>query len=138
MPNSAESRSDDEEQAGKSTGVLELINLGMGMKSIRSEMSESVQMIAEILPVMLANAEDVKSRAQMRKPDAVRASMSLDGADELYEELSAASRLFAVETAELTNDLRVRVTIVVRSLQNAAFHMGRIEEGCIKEARASQ
>lgn len=96
------------------------------MKRIRSDVSESVQMIAEILPEMLANTRDPKSRAQMRKPDEVRAAMCLEGADELYKELSAASRLFAVETEELTNDLRVRVTIVVRSLQNAAYHMGNV------------
>merc|ERR1719382_744404 len=119
---------DGDAEEATSAGILEILMGRKAMEQVKDELMESVQLAVTVLPDMLADTSDNLKHPKLRRPAEVRAAMKLEGADDLYKELAQATRSFPSEKEELTNDIRVRLTIVVRSLQNVAMLLGRIEE----------
>jgi len=118
----------------RSGSILDVVLGCKSIERVKLDVLSPISLISEVLPDMIADTSDLVEDSRLHKPEDVRAADRLDSAEELYEELSAQSHSFQKEDAELTSDLRVRLTIIVRSLQNFAYHLSRIEELCIKEA----
>merc|ERR1712226_1811759 len=117
-----------------SVGILELLGGRHNMQVVEGELMPSVWLVADIVPDILADTSKQLYHKSLRDPHQVRASATLDNAQKLYEDLALASRSYALEKKELTNDIRVRLTIAVRALEHAAYHLSKMEERCIKEA----
>jgi len=129
---------EDEDLEDTSCGILEMLKRCPSMASVRDNLLPDVAMLAAVLHGMIAASDRSAWQEQLRKPDEVYACTHLEGAGQLYKELAARCRNTSGVTPEsqddLTNDVRVRLTIAVWSLQNSAYHIGKIEEHCVKEA----
>eukprot|EP00429_Kryptoperidinium_foliaceum_P139039 CAMPEP_0176288058 /NCGR_PEP_ID=MMETSP0121_2-20121125/53768_1 /TAXON_ID=160619 /ORGANISM="Kryptoperidinium foliaceum, Strain CCMP 1326" /LENGTH=387 /DNA_ID=CAMNT_0017628719 /DNA_START=1 /DNA_END=1161 /DNA_ORIENTATION=+ len=127
---------DKEPEQETSDGILEILGNCVTMGQVKAELTATVSLISQVLPDMLADTSDNVQHSALHKPEEVRAAERLESAELLYKELAVQARSYVQSGEDLTGDLRVRLTIVVRSLQNLAYHLSKIEELCIKEANA--
>lgn len=114
----------------ESIGVLELLARMPAMKLAKDEMMPSVEILATVMPDMLANVPSAEDGLQD-----VRVSKELECANSLYEQLAASAGSFPTQQhTELTDDIRMRLSIVVRCLQHCALYLGNTEERCVMES----
>jgi len=122
---------DDSDHA--SAGILEILLRREAMGTVNHSVTGSFAVVQDVLPQMLAASEDDVTYDELRRPEDVRAAAGLVGADALYAELAQASQKYTYDE-ELTNDVKVRLAIVVKALENVSAIFGGLEELCIKEA----
>jgi len=134
VPCVSEDSSDEGNSQDTPAGILELMHSRGSLDKIRHQLLESFQLVVEVLPEMLEGTFDRKRLVSVHLAEKARAAKELEGAEALYHECAAATQDLPTDTKELTNDPRVRFTIVVRALQNTARHLGNIEEACIKHS----
>jgi len=128
VPNEAVRGEADEVMEGQSnatTGVLETLMSRQAMRPVKEELMQALGNTLELFQTLISE-DDCKDIEYMR------ASMELEAAPDLYKQLSGLN-YGRPERDELTNDLRARLTIAVRALENSEYHLYKVTERCLKE-----
>mmetsp|Transcript_32757 Transcript_32757/g.102585 ORF Transcript_32757/g.102585 Transcript_32757/m.102585 type:complete len:549 (+) Transcript_32757:2-1648(+) len=114
----------DEESPEDVSDVLQTLNSRPAMAAIRQEFMHSLRKTLELFQMLMTDSG-------VRDIESMRASMDLDAAPALYKELAGLGR--HSPGGELTNDLRARLTVGVRALENSEYHLYKITERCLKD-----
>eukprot|EP00932_Pfiesteria_piscicida_P003198 SRR837773.13109.p1 GENE.SRR837773.13109~~SRR837773.13109.p1 ORF type:complete len:267 (+),score=115.41 SRR837773.13109:79-801(+) len=122
----AAERAEDGTEA-KSVGVLELVNGVPAMTQAENEIMPAITRMTQIVPRIL----NFEAGAEQELKDI---TAELRAAPELYSQLTVAARSLPYEQKELTDDIRMRLSIVVSCLQNCATYLGNIEQWCLTES----
>jgi len=121
-----------------SSEILDLLRSCPSFGIVKNHMLQRLRVALEVVPRMLFGDAETAINSEwyeeLCKVSGAVAPAGLQGAEFLYRELSSATSSFDIENSHLTDDVRVRLTVAVRCLENSARHLCKIEERCIKEA----
>mmetsp|Transcript_29844 Transcript_29844/g.64595 ORF Transcript_29844/g.64595 Transcript_29844/m.64595 type:complete len:853 (+) Transcript_29844:2-2560(+) len=124
-----DSQDDDEAGNARPQMPLNILNSLPAAEAAEESLVKVAKFVTQVAPAMLQN----RSWAEDQLRD-IHFTGQLKCANELYAQTSSRCHSYSVESQELTNDIRMRLCIVIRCLQNCAAFLGKIEEWCITES----